>query len=110
MNQNLELFTIEVGLILVLGFLGAFILKKMGIPQVLGLILSGILLGTLNNQISLFIIDINEIMPLIVTLALGIIGFNIGAELSFDELRKVDRKLLYILMADSFGTFIIVFC
>lgn len=109
MNQSLEIFLIDVGLILVLGFLGAFILKKLGIPQVLGLILSGIVLSSINSQFSIFVININEIMPLIVTLALGIIGFNIGAELSIDELKKVDRKLLYILLADSFGTFLIVF-
>lgn len=46
--------------------------------------------------------------PTLTTIALGFIGFNIGAELSWKELRKIDKKMVLILLADSLGTFAIV--
>ncbi|MFW9998221.1 MAG: cation:proton antiporter [Candidatus Odinarchaeota archaeon] len=106
--SDIDSIILELGVILVLGFVGAYILKKYGIPQVLGFILSGMVLGILNNQFSFISIDLAALMSPLVTLALGIIGFNIGAELSWKELKKVDKKLFAILIADSFGTFLIV--
>ncbi|MHA1169746.1 MAG: cation:proton antiporter [Candidatus Hodarchaeales archaeon] len=106
--SSIGIVIVELGLILVLGFIGAMLLKKYGIPQVLGFILSGMALGMLNNQFSFISIDLVELMSPLVTLALGIIGFNIGAELSWEELKKVDKKLFIILIADSVGTFLIV--
>ncbi|NPD88967.1 MAG: cation:proton antiporter [Asgard group archaeon] len=100
----------SLGAILVAGFIGAHFLKKIHIPQVLGFILMGIILGLPNRYISEFISPtlINQITPILVTVALGIIGFNIGAELSWKELKKIDRKLLVVLIADSIGTFLVI--
>ena len=104
------LIILELGGILVLGFVGAHFLKKIHIPQVLGFILMGLLIGLPNRYWKEFISYefIGEITPILVTLALGIIGFNIGAELSWKELKKIDRKLLIVLFADSIGTFVVV--
>ncbi|MCG3227223.1 MAG: cation:proton antiporter [Candidatus Heimdallarchaeota archaeon] len=98
------------GGILVVGFIGAKILKRINIPQVLGFILMGILLGLPNRYIREFIPYslIDQVTPILVTVALGIIGFNIGAELSWKELKKIDRKLLIVLIADSIGTFLVI--
>jgi Kef-type K+ transport system membrane component KefB len=98
------------GAILVIGFVGAHFLKKIHIPQVLGFILMGIILGLPNRYIRTFIPYslIDQITPILVTIALGIIGFNIGAELSWKELKKIDKKLLLVLIADSIGTFLII--
>ena len=98
------------GAILVIGFIGARILKRINIPQVLGFIIMGILLGLPNRYVREFIplSLIDQVTPILVTVALGIIGFNIGAELSWKELKKIDRKLLVVLIADSIGTFLVV--
>ncbi|MHA2334752.1 MAG: cation:proton antiporter [Candidatus Hodarchaeales archaeon] len=105
--SDIDLFIVQLGLILVLGFVGAHLLKKYGIPQVLGFILSGMALGILNDTFTFISIDLVALMSPLVTLALGFIGFNIGAELSWDELKKVDKKIFAILIADSIGTFLI---
>ena len=104
------LIILEIGAILVLGFAGAFLMKKIHVPQVLGFILSGFIIGLPNRYWQSFISEsfLDSVTPTITTLALGFIGFNIGAELSWKELRKMDRKIILILLADSIGTFVIV--
>ena len=126
------LLILELGSILVLGFIGAKILKRIQIPQVLGFIVMGFILGLPNRYLWRNANFKNYISPdyyfwqfggqahlisyefmgnvtsILVTLALGIIGFNIGAELSWKELKKINKKLLIVLFADSIGTFIII--
>jgi len=103
-----EIIQLEVGIILVIGFLGAIILRRIGVPQVLGFILSGIVIGLADKYIEIISLDIDFALKALSSVALGFIGFNIGAELNWNELKKVDKKLLYILLADSFGTFALV--
>ncbi|MHA1397660.1 MAG: cation:proton antiporter [Candidatus Heimdallarchaeaceae archaeon] len=105
---EINLIIVELGAILVVGFLGSYLLKKFRIPQVLGFILSGLVIGVFHYYFKFIPFDLNVMMPTLVTLALGIIGFNIGAELSWEELKKVNRKHFAILLADSIGTFLIV--
>ncbi len=126
------LLILELGSILVVGFIGANLLKKIHIPQVLGFILMGFVIGLPNRYIwkSAFtkiqiaqdisfwqfggkahLISyyfIGKVTPILVTLALGIIGFNIGAELSWKELKKINKKLFLVLAADSIGTFVVI--
>ncbi len=99
---------VDLGSILVFGFIGAHLLKKYGIPQVLGYIVSGLLLGIANQYFELFTVDLDLILTSFTSIALGIIGFNIGAELNWEELKKIEKKMLLILLADSIGTFVIV--
>lgn len=84
-------------------------MRPYGIPQVLGFILSGLVLSVLNSQFN-FISDLEllEALEILAVVALGFIGFNIGAELKWTELKKIDKKLLYVLLVDSLGTFLIV--
>jgi len=91
---NVGLIIVEIGSILVVGFAGAYLLKKIHVPQVLGFILSGFLIGLPNRYWQSFISEsfLDSVTPTLTTLALGFIGFNIGAELSWKELRKIDKK------------------
>ena len=41
----MELFLLTIGAALVLAYIGAFILKRLGIPQTLGFMLAGVVLG-----------------------------------------------------------------
>ena len=126
------LIILELGAILVLGFIGARILKRIHIPQVLGFILMGLIIGLPNRYIwrsgftrnyiteDIFFWQIGgkfhlisyefigNVTAILVILALGIIGFNIGAELSWNELKKIDKKMILVLLADSLGTFIVI--
>ncbi len=107
---DLGLIILELGSILVFGFLGAHLFKKIRIPQVLGFIISGFIIGLPNRYLREFVSYdfIEKLSHPLVTIALGIIGFNIGAELSWKELKKIDKRILFVLFADSIGTFLVV--
>ncbi len=107
---EMGLIILQIGSILVVGFISAFLFKKLKIPQVLGFIIVGILISIPNMYWFEFISfeAIDTLMPLVVTIALGLIGFNIGAELSWEKLKQIDKKILFILFSESIGSFLLV--
>jgi len=97
---------VQLGLILTIGFVIAKLFRLVGIPQVVGFIASGVILG----KTGLGFLDesfISTFQPLVV-LSLGIIGFNIGRELNVGLLKRMGSKLLLILVSEVLGAFILV--
>lgn len=95
------------GLILFVGIMSAKIFQKFRLPQVVGYIAVGILLG----QSGLNIID-KEIIATFVPFnyfALGIIGFMIGGELKREVFRRYGRQFIVILLAEGLAAFFAVF-
>ena len=89
------LFLIGAGL--VLAFLGAKVMKRVGIPQILGFMLAGLFLGVTG------ILDVatrTTLFPL-VDLALGLIGYNIGLELRAEVFSGQTRRMSIILLPVS---------
>lgn len=93
-----------IGAAIVFSFAGAAIMRKVGIPQTLGFMLVGIILGLFGiaNE------DLVHSLRLIVSLALGLIGYNIGHELRSDELEGRVRKLAIIVMFEATAAFLVV--
>ncbi|MBU1083623.1 MAG: cation:proton antiporter [Candidatus Omnitrophota bacterium] len=95
-----------IGLIILLGTIGGRIFKKLNLPQVTGYIIIGLLLGE-----SFHGFLCGEIMasfaPLL-NLALGIIGFMIGAEIRLDRFRRYSKSIYAILFCETLLTFVLV--
>ncbi len=103
--EPLEVFLFTIGAALVLAYIGAFILKKLGIPQTLGFMIAGIILGLTNILSEQGVNDLR----FFVALALGLIGYNIGHELSNPNLTgKRIKKLLVIVIIEATAAFAIV--
>ncbi len=101
----MELFLLTIGAALVLAYIGAFILKRLGIPQTLGFMLAGVILGLTNILTTQGIQDLR----FFVALALGLIGYNIGHELSNPALTgKRIRKLVFIVIIEATAAFAVV--
>lgn len=92
-----------IGAALVLAFLGAAIMKKVGVPQILGFMLAGLILGSFSVFMDVF----DNLQPL-VELALGFIGYSIGLEIRKDVVKGRARQLGTILVLESILTFAIV--
>jgi len=93
-----------IGLGLVAAFVGAKVLKQLGIPQIVGFMLAGIVLGVLgvlNDNL------LESISP-IISLALGLIGYNIGLELRRDVFSGRLRRLTLIVIFEATAAFWIV--
>ncbi|MHA3963818.1 MAG: cation:proton antiporter [Candidatus Thorarchaeota archaeon SMTZ1-45] len=98
-------FLLTIGAALVLAYIGAFILKKLGISQTFGFMLAGIVLGLTSILTEQTIHDLQSF----VALALGLIGYNIGHELSSPNLTKGRiRKLILIVFIEATTAFLLV--
>jgi len=95
-----------IGLLIALSFLGSKLFQRLGIPQVVGFIVMGVVLGT--SFLNLVPIELVEELTFVSEVALGLIGFDMGSHLRFDELRQKGRSILFILLFESFGTFLLV--
>ncbi|MFX1577051.1 MAG: cation:proton antiporter [Promethearchaeota archaeon] len=96
-----------IGLIIFLAVVGAEIQRRLGIPQVLGFITIGILLGPL--VFGMIDETLLSFSPIITAIALGFIGYNIGNEFRIDKVKKNASKLFPILLAETLGTYFLVF-
>lgn len=92
-----------IGLTLFLGQFGSKLLRRIKIPQVVGYIVMGIILGKS---------VLNWLKPETITgvtgIALGLIGFTIGSQLQFSQLRKLGRSILTISLLEAFMAFLLV--
>lgn len=101
----MEYFLLTIGAALVLAYVGAWVLKKLGIPQTLGFMLAGVILGLTNILTEQGIHDLR----FFVALALGLIGYNIGHELSSPNLTGGRiRRLLIIVLIEATAAFAVV--
>ena len=95
-----------IGLVITVAFLGSKAFQRLGIPQVVGFIVMGVLLGS--SFLNIVPLELVEELGFISQIALGLIGFDIGSHLRFDELRKMGRSIFSILVFESVGTFALV--
>ncbi len=104
--------TSHVPMLLIIGFaifagtVGARIFQKLRIPQVVGYIIIGVILG----KSSLGFIDKGALENLtsFTAFALGVIGFMIGGQLHRDVFRKYGKQFIAILLAQGTGAFLVV--
>ncbi len=103
--QHLPILLI-VGFALFAGGLGARLFQRLRIPQVVGYIVIGLLLGRSGAKF----IGVDAIASLrwFNFFALGVIGFMIGGELRIDVFRRYGRQLLAILLAEGLTAFLFV--
>jgi len=93
------------GLAIFWGTVGARIFQRLRIPQIIGYISIGIILGPLLNIISRQTVQAFEPFNMF---ALGIIGFLIGGELKHDIFAKFGRQVFTILLFEGGVAFLFV--
>jgi len=93
------------GLIILFGAFGARLFQKFHIPQVVGCIVIGIFLGDVFHLITPETIE--SLKPFTM-LALGVIGFMIGAELRAEVFKKYGKQFFIILFSQGIGAFLLV--
>jgi NhaP-type Na+/H+ or K+/H+ antiporter len=88
------------------GILNALIVKRVSIPQVLGYMISGIILGSSGFKL-ITQHDIEKLSP-VNLFCLAIIGFMVGGEIKFDTMKKYGKQFTAILLGEGLTTFFIV--
>ncbi len=95
-----------IGLAVFGGMLGAWAFQKLKVPQVLGYIVIGLLVGESGARIIT-----NESIHALASLntfALGIIGFLVGGELDINEFKKYGKQFAAILLGEGLAAFVLV--
>jgi Kef-type K+ transport system membrane component KefB len=80
--------------------------QKLRIPQVVGYVIAGIIIG--GSALNLIRAElINSLLPLNL-FALGIIGFMVGRELKYETFQKYGKQFITILLTEGLFAFFIV--
>jgi len=106
------------GLVVLGGTLGSRLFQKLHIPQVVGCIVVGVLLGVVGILLA-YVLNlitretIETLKPFetfkpFTMFALGMIGFMIGGELRSDVFKKYGKQFFIILFSQGIGTFLLV--
>ena len=98
-------FFLMIGIAVFVGTVGAKLIQKIHIPQIIGYIIIGVILGPLLRIISTEAIADLEPFNLF---ALGIIGFLIGGELEREIFVKFGRQVVAILLFEGLFAFFLV--
>ena len=103
--EPLSFGLLMVGASLVLSFIGAWLMKRVGIPQTLGFMIAGIILGL----VGILTEDAVRSLKFFVSLALGLIGYNIGHELRNENLAGGrTKRLILIVIFEATAAFAVV--
>jgi len=94
------------GLALLGGTIGGRLFQKLRIPQVVGYIAIGIIIG--ESGLKIISHDTIKTLQPFNYFALGLIGFMIGGELKKDVLRKYGKQFISILLLEGLGAFLLV--
>jgi len=97
--------TLLIGLAVFIGAAGAWLTQKIRIPQIIGFVAIGFLLGPVLHILSLEAVDALEPFTLF---ALGLIGYLIGGELKREIFVKFGRQVIYILLFEGLTAFVLV--
>ena len=103
---------VHLGILLLLGIgvlggaLGAWFFQKIRVPQVVGYIVFGIIIGKSGLKL-LGDVDIKQLASF-TWFALGVIGFLVGGELKLKTFRKYGKQFVQILLWEGISSFLIV--
>ncbi len=96
-----------IGLTVVIGFYMGKNMKYIKLPSIIGYMIFGVVIGP--SLLNLFTEGLIEELSFITELALGFVALTIGIELKLSSLRKLGKGIIYVILIESFGAFIIVF-
>jgi Kef-type K+ transport system membrane component KefB/predicted transcriptional regulator len=111
-HTSLAMIEIHLGVLVLLGLgvlggaLGAWFFQKIKVPQVVGYIAFGLLIG--KSGFGLLRTEDIENFGSFTWFALGIIGFLVGGELKFDTFRQYGKQFIQILLWEGISAFLIV--
>lgn len=97
---------LSAGLILLLGFVGARLLKLVRLPSVTAFLIVGILIGPqLLNLVTIEIFTASEFFS---NLVLGLIAFSLGENFRIDKLRQGMRQVMWISLTAALAAWVLV--
>ncbi|MFQ5867397.1 MAG: cation:proton antiporter [bacterium] len=95
-----------IGSILIIGIIGAALVRRIKLPSVAGWLIIGVILGP--SVLKLISPELLDELGFISDIALGLIGVIIGLEITIGTLKKLGSGIISIILFESFGAFLLV--
>ena len=95
-----------IGLITILGYYFGKNIKHIKLPSIIGYMLLGLLIGP--SILGLVNETLQSNLGFIIEIALGFVAFSIGLELQMLTLKKLGSSIVYIILIESIGAFLLV--
>ena len=102
---------LTIGVMLIAGFLGGVVMRKLKFPRVTGYIVVGVLLSpSVLGSLGLDFLSKATVdsLDIITNVALGIVAYAIGSSLRLESMRKLGRSIAWITPLQSLGAWLIV--
>jgi Kef-type K+ transport system membrane component KefB len=107
-TQNLTLPVLLIlGMTIIVSFYSGKSMKYVKLPSIIGYMFLGVILGP--SLLNLLSDGLQVQLSFITEIALGFVALSIGIELNLVVLKKLGKGIIYIIFAESFGAFILVF-
>ena len=97
---------LAIGLMVVIGFFGGLVARKLKFPRITGYIIIGVLLSP--SVLNIIPKGTVENLDIITDIALGIIAYLVGGSLHIESLRKLEKSIAWITPFQSLGAWFIV--
>lgn len=98
---------LTLAIVLIAGFVGGLLSKRLGLPSITGQILAGVIVGPAG--VALLSEHAVESMYPLADFALGLITVSVGTHLKFPRLRNAGRRLTFLVICESTVTPAVVF-
>jgi len=95
-----------IGTMIIMSFYFGRIVKKVKLPSLIGFMLLGVILGP--SLLNVLGHEQQTQLSFITEIALGFVALSIGLELKFTSLKELGKGIAGIIIAESFGAFILV--
>ncbi len=96
-----------IGFCAVVSFYFGRLTKSIRLPLIIGYMIFGLLIGP--SFLNIFSETVQSQLGFITEIALGFVALSIGLELKISDLKKLGNGIVWIIFAESFGAFILVF-
>lgn len=104
-DSGLSTVIVDLGIVILLGFLMGRLFELIKIPAVTGYLVAGLILGPVTGYMS---VDYLEHFNVIGDVALGFIAFQVGNELWLGKLKKSGKKIVIITIVQAVLTTTVV--
>ena len=95
-----------VGIAVLAAFYAGRAVRRLRLPSIIGYMAVGVLLGP--SVVHVFDEAVMTHLSFITQIALGLVAFSIGAELSLASLRRQGAGIMAVIFSESFGAFFVV--
>ena len=97
---------LAIGLMVVIGFFGGLVARKLKFPRITGYIIIGVLLSP--SVLNIIPKGTVQNLDIITDIALGIIAYLVGGSLHIESLRKLEKSIAWITPFQSLGAWFFV--